>query len=32
LRLANLKARIGPLLPERFATYAAALRLAGVPD
>jgi len=32
LSLSNLKARIGPLLPDRFAKYAAALRQAGVPD
>jgi len=32
LRLSNLKRRVGPLLPDRFAKYAAALQLAGVPD
>ncbi|WP_342727605.1 adenylate/guanylate cyclase domain-containing protein [Bradyrhizobium sp. B097] len=32
LSLSNLKSRIGPLLPERFAKYAEALRQAGVPD
>jgi TolB-like protein len=30
-RLSNLKARIGPLLPDRFAKYAEALRRSGVP-
>jgi tetratricopeptide (TPR) repeat protein len=29
--LSNLKARIGPLLPDRFAKYAEALRQSGVP-
>ncbi|MFB9269063.1 adenylate/guanylate cyclase domain-containing protein [Bradyrhizobium erythrophlei] len=32
LSLSNLSSRIGPLLPERFAKYAEALRQAGVPD
>jgi tetratricopeptide (TPR) repeat protein len=32
LSLSNLKQRIGPLLPDRFAKYAEALSHAGVPD